>query len=184
LQRDVVALKSQVAVQTTVIKAKNEVIQQVLSDAKKVVEQNKQLTATATPQEAPVMASKFVSALEHIGKDVEHGLIKAAPIAAQLAGLFPGGSEIKTAIQFTTNAIALAQQSGQTNEQKLASVVNLANPYIQDGLAKLGKSNTDADVKNFVNMLVELMNFIPESTVANLKTVTIGAAASPLAVTE
>jgi hypothetical protein len=164
LQAEVQTLKQQ-------LEHKTVVTNQILSDAAIIAEENKQLHQQQS-KETTVMAEhgKFVSALEHIGKDFENGLVKAAPVAEMLAGMFPFGGEVKTAIQFTTNAIALAEQTGQTGEQKLAAVTQLAQPVIVPALQKIGKDANNTDVQSFINFLVYAMdNLIPESAVANVK---------------
>ena len=119
------------------------------------------------------MANKFVSVLKEIGKDLERGIQLIAPFA-ELAGRLIGitnpalGAAIATTagvVATTEQAFAGAAVSSATSEAKLAQVVQISAPVIQQALAAEGKTATAADVKNYVNEIVGFLNAFPAGTV-------------------
>jgi hypothetical protein len=116
------------------------------------------------------MANKFLSILETIGRDFEKGLKVALPIAESVGSLaiqifFPA---LGPAYNSTVAAVALAeqkytamgQQSG-SGQKKLADVIQIVGPVVAKALADAGKSSTAADVENYVNSVVNVLNSAP-----------------------
>jgi hypothetical protein len=116
------------------------------------------------------MSSKFVSFLETVGRDFKKGLNFVLPYAAtagetavaifapQLGPLF--NQTVSAVVTAEQNAAALGKQSG-TGAQKLASVVQLMGPLIQQGLSDAGQAADDAAVQNYINAIVTILNAAP-----------------------
>lgn len=121
------------------------------------------------------MANKFISVLEAIGRDFEHGLEKVLPWvegAGEVAvGIFapnfsPLFNSTVTAIAMAEQkAAALGKQSG-TGIQKLADVLQLMEPVIAQALAIAGKASDQAAVINYINAVVTILNAAPAPTPA------------------
>ena len=112
------------------------------------------------------MSNKFVGFLETVGKDflkyVFPWLVKAEQVVSlafpSLGPLFNLTANAVVAVE--QNFAALGQQSG-TGAQKLASVVQSIGGLIAQGLADAGKSNTAADVQQYINSVVNVLNAAP-----------------------
>lgn len=119
------------------------------------------------------MSNKFISWLEQAGKDFAKGIEAILPIA-ETAGVVAVSSfapELGPAFNTTVTAVALAEQKyaalGQqtgTGAQKLADVLNIAQPVISKALADAGKSSDTASVTNFINSVVTILNAVPAKT--------------------
>jgi hypothetical protein len=119
------------------------------------------------------MSNKFVSFLEAVGKDFEKGLAAVLPYASTMGAtavsLFAPalGPLFNSTVAVVTAAeqkyAALGKQSG-TGASKLADVLQIAEPVIAQGLAVAGKPNSTADVTNYVNSVVAVLNAAPAPT--------------------
>lgn len=120
------------------------------------------------------MTNKFVSFLEAVGKDFKKGLdvlLKFAPEAETAVGIF--APQLGPAFNTTVNAVVMAEQKyaalGKqtgTGQQKLADVLQIAEPVIAQSLADAGKANDTASVTNYVNSVVAVLNAAPAPTPA------------------
>ncbi|MGA2338221.1 MAG: hypothetical protein ABSG08_22845 [Terriglobales bacterium] len=108
--------------------------------------------------------------LETVGKDFVKGLEAILPYAAgpgevavslfapALGPLFNSTVAIVVAVE--QKYAALGKQSG-TGAQKLADVLQIAQPVIAQGLNIAGKSNETALATNYVNSVVAVLNAAP-----------------------
>lgn len=111
----------------------------------------------------------FLSFLKAVGKDIEHGLAKVLPIAQAvepfLAIAAPGFAPIYNAtvgvvVQTEQKWAAIGKQDG-TGQQKLAEVVSVLGPIIQQGFSVAGKPADPAQVQAYINAVVALLNSLP-----------------------
>jgi hypothetical protein len=119
------------------------------------------------------VTNKVETFLEAVGKDFAKGLAAVLPYAATMGetavSLFAPalGPLFNTTVAVVTAAeqkyAALGQQSG-TGTQKLADVLQIAEPVIAQGLKVAGKSSTTADVTSYVNSVVAVLNAAPAPT--------------------
>lgn len=118
----------------------------------------------------------FVSFLKKVGQDFEKGLTYLLPVAetageAAVSIFLPTLSPI---FNQTVAAAALAEQKyaalkqEKMGAQKLVDVVNLVGPLVQVALQDAGKSATAADVQNYVNSVVTILNTLPGSVLNTL----------------
>jgi len=116
------------------------------------------------------MTSKFVSFLEAVGRDFKKGLAVALPfietageaaVATFLPALGPLFNQtVSAVVTAEQSAAAIGKQTG-TGVQKAAAVVGLVGPLIEQALIDAGKSSTAADVQNYVNAIVTILNLAP-----------------------
>lgn len=118
----------------------------------------------------------FTSILKAIGHDFKKGLDYILPIAETagemavaiyapaLGPLF--NQTVAAVVTAEQNAAAIGKQNG-TGAQKLASVVQLMGPLIAQSLTDAGKSATAADVEQYINSIVMILNLIPASAVSH-----------------
>lgn len=115
----------------------------------------------------------FISIMKAIGNGIKiifTDVVKFLPSAAQLAGiLFPGEAG---AIKEVVNSVDLIQQTVATVEQKfaaagaptgtgpqkLAQVLSIVTPVVQDSLAKAGIQADQTYITNIVNAVVAILN--------------------------
>jgi hypothetical protein len=121
------------------------------------------------------MSSKFVSFLEAVGRDFKKDLDFVLPYAATVgkAAVAVYAPALSPMFNTTVDAVVLAEKSaaaagkqGGTGAQKLAAVVGIAGPLIAQGLIDAGKPATSADVANYVNSVVTILNTTPAPTPA------------------
>jgi hypothetical protein len=116
------------------------------------------------------MSSKFVSFLEAVGKDFQKGLHFILPIAASsgevAVSLF--APSLGPLFNSTVNAVVLAEQKyaalgkqSGSGAQKLADVLQIAEPVVAQGLADAGQDHDTAAVTNYVNGVVAVLNAAP-----------------------
>jgi|ERR1700722_8423440 len=107
----------------------------------------------------------FKSVLETIGTD----FLKALPWlqrGAGIVGIFDPalGSLFSTTVNIVATVeqkyAALGKQTG-TGTQKLADALQIGEPVIAQGLKLAGKSSTTADVANYINSVVTVLNAAP-----------------------
>ena len=112
----------------------------------------------------------FKSVLQKIGEDFE----KALPWlekGAQIVTVFDPtlGALFNTTVNIVATVeqkyAALGQQSG-TGAQKLADAIQIGEPVIAQGLKLAGKSDTTADVTNYINSVVAVLNSAPAQAAA------------------
>ena len=112
----------------------------------------------------------FKSVLAKIGEDFE----KALPWiqkAGQVVAIFDPalGALFNTTVNIVSTVeqkyAALGKSSG-TGTQKLADALHIGEPVIAQGLKLAGKSSSTADVTNYINGVVAVLNAAPaaEST--------------------
>lgn len=116
---------------------------------------------------------KVVGFLEHVGKDIEKGFSKAAPIIQDaepyISLIFPGfgplfASTANEVISTEQKFAAIGQQSG-SGPAKLSSVLSVIQP-IATQLFSAAKLPSDATtVTNWINGVVALLNGIPAPAV-------------------
>jgi len=107
----------------------------------------------------------FKSFLQQVGEDFQ----KALPWL-QKAGAFASvfDPSLGTLFSTTVNIVAtveqkyaaLGKQSG-TGTAKLADALAIGEPVIAQGLKLAGKSSTTADVTNYINSIVTVLNAAP-----------------------
>lgn len=115
------------------------------------------------------MGSKFLSWLEHVGRSILH--IAENPEVTRIITLF--APQFGAAFNLTVNAVALAeqkfaalgQQSG-SGAEKLADVLQIAQPTIAQALKDLGKPNDVDSVKAYINAVVTVLNTVPAPQLA------------------
>jgi hypothetical protein len=116
------------------------------------------------------MTNKFVSWLEHVGRDFKQGLDVALPFAAtagkvavaifapELGPVF--NSTVSAIVTAEQSAAAIGQQSG-TGAQKLSAVATLMGPLIKQALVDAGKTADDAAVQKYITAVVTILNSLP-----------------------
>lgn len=124
------------------------------------------------------MANRFITFLEAIGKDIEHGLARLQPIAERVLGiaqaaepyvsaLDPAIGPLFTTVVGTVSSIeqkfaALGKQSG-SGAQKLQEATTILQPVIQQAFAAAGKPSDGQTVQNYISAVVGFLNAIPAS---------------------
>lgn len=117
------------------------------------------------------MANKFVTFLEHVGTDIEHGIDKALAfvkplepfIDLGLASFVPGGAVIAPIFNHVVQAAVLAQQAYQapgSGPKRLAAVVGILGPTIGGYL----NTKDQAVIEKYVASIVALLNLAPAPT--------------------
>jgi hypothetical protein len=117
------------------------------------------------------MANKFVTFLEHVGTDIEHGVEKALVyikplqplIDFGLKALVPEGGLIAPVFDRVVMAAVLAQQAYQapgSGPKRAATIISILGPEIESALPTKG---ADA-VKKYVDAVVALLNLSPAPT--------------------
>jgi hypothetical protein len=128
------------------------------------------------------MSNKFESFLKAVGHDFKIGLDHVLPIAQAavpaVSIINPGvGALLQTsvgvALATEQKFAAMGQQSG-TGQQKLAEAVSILNPIIKQVFPQFG----DAEVQNYVNAVVALLNALPRFTVPEVAAPAVSAAAT------
>lgn len=121
------------------------------------------------------MSNKVVTFLEAVGKDFKKGLDAILPYAATagetavsifapaLGPMF--NSTVSAVVLAEQSAAAISKQAG-TGVSKLAAVVQLIGPLIQQGLADAGKQSDQAAVTGYVNSVVSILNSVPAPAAA------------------
>ncbi len=117
-----------------------------------------------------MMANKFLSFLEAVGRDFKKGLAVALPFIetageAAVATFVPAlgplfNQTVSAVVTAEQAAAAIGKQSG-SGVQKSAAVVALVGPLIEQALIDAGKPSTAADVQNYVNSIVAILNLVP-----------------------
>jgi len=117
--------------------------------------------------------NKVITFLETVGKDVEHGIEKAAPfmtaMATTLTPLLPGGAGpivatvIGTVIQVEQKFAAIGKQSG-TGPAKLADALTVLGPVVSQSFAAAKLPSDGTTVANFISRIVDFLNAIPVGT--------------------
>jgi hypothetical protein len=112
----------------------------------------------------------FKSFLTKVGEDfakalpwIEKGASLVAVFDPSLGALFNTTVNIVATVE--QKWAALGQQSG-TGTQKLADALTIGEPVIAQGLKLAGKSSSTADVTNYINSVVAVMNTIPAPATA------------------
>jgi hypothetical protein len=117
----------------------------------------------------------FKSWLQKVGEDFKKGLdfilpyaetageVAVSVYAPALGSLF--NSTVTAVVQAEQNFAALGKQA-KTGAQKLAAVVTIAGGLIKQGLADAGLANDDADVENYINSVVKILNAAPAPAAA------------------
>ena len=112
----------------------------------------------------------FKSVLQKIGEDFEKVLPWLEKGGQVLAVFDPSlGALFNTTVNIVGTVeqkyAALGQQSG-TGTAKLADALQIGLPVIAQGLKLAGKSSTTADVTNYVNAVVAVLNAAPAPATA------------------
>lgn len=112
----------------------------------------------------------FVSFLKHIGHDFKRALDFVLPWAATAGeaavsifapGLGPLFNQTVAAVVTAEQSMtALGKQSG-TGTQKLSMVLQLMEPLIAQTLKDMGKDGSTAEVTNYINSVVTILNAAP-----------------------
>ena len=112
----------------------------------------------------------FKSFLYAAGEDFKRGLDFILPWAATageagvaifapaLSPMF--NSTVTAVIQAEQNFTAIGKQNG-SGAQKLSAVVGVVGNLVKQGLSDAGKTSTDADVQNYINAIVTILNAAP-----------------------
>lgn len=114
------------------------------------------------------MANKFVTFLEHVGTDIEHGVEKALAyikplqplIDFGLTALVPGGGVAAGIFDRVVKGAVLAQQAYQapgSGPKRAATVIDLLGPMIEQAL----NTKDASEVKKYVDAVVALLNLAP-----------------------
>lgn len=117
------------------------------------------------------MGNKFVSWLEDAGKKFAHGLLAVLHIAESgqvraAVGLFlpqlglPFNITMGAIVAAEQKYAALGKQTG-TGPQKLADVLQIAEPVIAQALADMGKTHDTPAVIAYINNVVGVLNAAP-----------------------
>ncbi len=116
------------------------------------------------------MTNKFLSFLEAVGRAFKKGLTVALPFIetageAAVATFVPAlgplfNQTVSAVVTAEQAAAAIGKQSG-SGVQKSAAVVALVGPLIEQALIDAGKPSTAADVQNYVNSIVAILNLVP-----------------------
>ncbi len=116
------------------------------------------------------MTNKFLSFLEAVGRDFKKGLTVALPFIetvgeAAVATFVPSlgplfNQTVSAVVTAEQSAAAIGKQTG-SGVQKAAAVVALVGPLIEQALIDAGKSSTAADVQNYINAIVTILNLAP-----------------------
>jgi altronate dehydratase len=113
--------------------------------------------------------SEFVSWLESVGKAAEQDFEKALPWLQKAGGIItvfdPSlGSLFNSTVNIVSTVeqkyAVLGKQSG-TGASKLADAIQIGEPIIAQGLKLAGQSSTTADVTNYINSVVAVLNAVP-----------------------
>jgi hypothetical protein len=108
--------------------------------------------------------------LEAAGKDFMKGLDVILPyaettgeaaVAVFAPSLGPLFNQTVTAIVTAEQNAAAAGTQAKTGEAKLKAVISIAGSLIEQGLKDAGKSATAADVTNYINSVVGVLNVAP-----------------------
>src|SRR5208282_5176371 len=124
------------------------------------------------------MTAKFITFLEAIGKDIEHGLAMIQPVVEKVLGLAqaaepyvaaldPAIGPLFTTVVGTVSSIeqkfaALGKQSG-TGVQKLTEATTILQPVIAQAFTAAGKPADATTVQNYISAVVGFLNAIPAS---------------------
>jgi hypothetical protein len=115
----------------------------------------------------------FKSFLETVGKDFKKGLdailpyaetVGEAAVAAYAPALGPLFNQTVNAVVTAEQAAAAVGKQTGSGVSKLAAVVGLIGPLIEQGLKDAGKSASATDVANYVNSVVTILNTAPAAT--------------------
>jgi hypothetical protein len=126
-------------------------------------------TTPAAPVTKLSGAKKFLTFLDHVGQDIEHGFAKVAPIVQDaepyLSLIFPGfgplfASTANEVISTEQKFAAIGQQSGSGTE-KMSSVLSVIEPVAQQLFAAAKLPSDSATITNWINGVVGLLNGIP-----------------------
>lgn len=121
------------------------------------------------------MSNRFLNFLEAIGRDFKKGLDAILPIA-ETAGevavsIFAPG--LGPLFKSTVTAVGLAEQSftalgkqGGSGTQKAAAAIALVGPLIKQAYIDAGKTGSDAEVQEYLNAVVTILNAIPTTVKA------------------
>jgi len=117
-----------------------------------------------------MMANKFVSFLEAVGRDFKKGLSVALPfietageaaVATFLPSLGPIFNQTVSAVVTAEQAAAAIGKQTGTGVQKAAAVIGLVGPLIEQALIDAGKPSDATAVQNYVNAIVAILNVAP-----------------------
>jgi hypothetical protein len=117
------------------------------------------------------MANKFVTFLEHVGTDIEHGVEKTLAfikpiqplIDFGLKALVPEGGLIAPVFDRVVMAAVLAQQAYQapgSGPKRAAAVISIIGPEIGQAL----NTKDASEVKKYIDAVVALLNLAPAPT--------------------
>lgn len=112
------------------------------------------------------MSNKFLSLLKTIGRDFLKYVIPWAATAGEVAvaAFVPA---LGPMFNQTVSAVIMAEQkyvalgTVKAGPQKLADVLQIMEPVIAQGLADAGKTNSTADVENYINSVVTILDAAP-----------------------
>lgn len=128
--------------------------------------------------------NKFVSFLEAAGKDIEKSLAAIMPIAVGAEPLvnaaFPGfgvlyNTTVGVVMAVEQKWFAIGQQSG-TGTQKLADAVSILGSLVKQIYSVAGHDVSDAEVTEYINAVVALLNALPGGIIAQLPAPAVAAA--------
>lgn len=117
-----------------------------------------------------MMANKFVTFLEALGRDFVHGLDKILPYAETTGevavklfapALGPLFNQTVTAVVTAEQAAAAVGKQTGSGQQKLASVAQLMGPLIAQALTVAGKPADETAVQGYINSVVQVLNTAP-----------------------
>lgn len=115
------------------------------------------------------MANKFVSLLQHVGKDLEKGLSIILPLAQvaapELAAIDPAlgavfSTTLGVVVQTEQKFAAMGKQNG-TGTQKFSEALSILSPIVTSQFAAAGKAHDADTVSKYVQAVVDFLNAIP-----------------------